>query len=58
MYRLPGVLFLNLLDGGTRMTSASLQKLACGERFIARLQRQRGFANADLDDAVRAAWPV
>jgi hypothetical protein len=25
------------------------------ERIVARLQRQRGFTNADLDDAVRAA---
>jgi hypothetical protein len=25
------------------------------ERVIARLQRQRGFSDADLDDAVRAA---
>jgi hypothetical protein len=25
------------------------------ERVAARLQRQRGFTNADLDDAVRAA---
>jgi len=25
------------------------------ERVVARLQRQRGFTNADLDDAVRAA---
>jgi alkylhydroperoxidase family enzyme len=25
------------------------------ERVIARLQRQRGFTDADLDDAVRAA---
>ena len=25
------------------------------ERVIARLQRHRGFTNADLDDAVRAA---
>ena len=28
------------------------------ERVIARLQRQRGFTDADLDDAVRAPWPV
>ena len=25
------------------------------ERVVARLQRQRGFTNADLDDAIRAA---
>ena len=25
------------------------------ERVVARLQRQRGFTNADLDDAMRAA---
>ena len=25
------------------------------ERVVARLERQRGFTNADLDDAIRAA---